>query len=320
MPSVSRLLLHSRHRALLAARQAALLTASLTALLTASGTAAAECPAQATTAELTAALEGAEVAWRAADESRFFLRMEEAQLLLPCLTEPLDPALAARTHRDTGLWLYATGHRARAAASFGSARRSSPGEGLPSELVPAGHPARALFEDARPDALRTALPPPAEGVLLFDGLAQGRPAGGPTIAQLQVRGGDVAWTARLRPGEAVPDYAVAPPEPPSPLEEDGRAAASPGPSTLPAAAVATDARSGRTGLGRPLAVGAGALALGGGALTLAARSSQARFREEPPGDLASLDALYARNRTTSTAAAVLLGTAGAVGVVAVVTW
>lgn len=276
--------------------------------------AGADCPARAGTAELADTLDQAEAAWRSADEAGFFERMEELQLLLPCLDEPLDAPLAARAHRNTGLWLYATGHPARAEAAFASARRSSPGEALPAELVPAAHPARALFEAARPGGEAKAVPAPANGQLLFDGQLRDRPAGGPTYAQLQITGGGIAWTTRLATGEPLPPYELAPPEPEPPL-----AVAEAGVS-LPTEPVTTAASSRRGRLGLPLALGAGALGLGGGALGLVARSSQARFLDDPPTDRDGLDALYSRNRAASTASAILLGSAGAVGVAAVVAW
>ncbi len=239
--------------------------------------------------QLAATLDAAEAAWIGADEASFLLKVEEAILQLPCVDAAIEPALAARYHRDLGLWLYASKQQELASNAFAAAKRIAPKEGLPDELAPTRHPVRRIFNAATPDAAAVAVPLPATGRVLFDGAAGERPSAVNTIFQLE---GDqaVSMTRYLRPDTALPAYeelVIAP----------------------------------ERGLkGWHLAAGAGVMAVASGGLLLAARSTQDEFLESPPGTPDGLDSLYARNRLFSTSSAVLAGTAGALGFVAVMVW
>ncbi len=250
---------------------------------------AAECAEAATPAQLRDTLKAAEAAWKKADEDGFLLKMEEAVLQLPCVAAPLEPALAARYHRDLGLWLFASQQRERAEDAFAAARRIDPQAPLPEALVPAGHPVRKLFDGSKPDATTAPVPVPAAGQALFDGSPGERPTATNTIFQIEADGA-TSITTYLLPDTALPSYEEYVPPP-------------------------------QTGLqGWHLAVGAGALAAASGGLLFAARSTQDSFLNDTPAKLEDLDAMYARNRAFSTTSAVLAGTAGALGVVAVFTW
>ena len=179
---------------------------------------------------------------------------------------------------------------------------------LPADLLPATHPARALFDQSAPDPTTSAPPPPARGALRFDGADSGSPTAGPTIAQLVVEGPPV-FTAYLRPDQDLPAYAVA-------ATPDVTQAPSPEP--VPVAPKKTAARGGA--LGWSLAAGAGALAVGSGVSALVARGKKQTFEDQPPGNRSDLAALYESNRRASTASAVLLGGAGLVGAAAVIAW
>lgn len=248
-----------------------------------------DCTEATTIGQLTKTLAAVEASWSAADEAGFLLRMEEAVLLLPCLDAPLEPAVAARYHQDLGLWLFASQEQELAKAAFAAARRVAPDQDLPAELAPEGHPVRKLFDASTPGDEAQAAPQPATGQALFDGSPGERPTQDNTILQLEADG-VASMTRYLRPDTALPEYEifVAPQE--------------------------------RGPKGWHFAVGAGALAAASGGLALAAKSTHDEFTTDPPATKDKLDALYSRNRGLSTGSAILAGTAGAMGVVAVFTW
>lgn len=238
-------------------------------------------------------LQAAESSWAGADAPGFFSKMEETALLLPCLDAPLEPALAARYHRDMGLWLWATDQPDQARLAFAAARRLEPHTGLSAALVPAAHPARESFEASEPDQTGNPVPPPASGRLLFDGSEGPRPAGSNTIVQLE-DAGMVSLTSYLHPDSALPPYEPHVAPAPAPVRAQARRW------VFPAAA------------------GAAALAAGGTAL--AAYGTRRSFEAAPPDDLTGLEALYDRNHRLTNATIALGGTAGALGVVAAFTW
>jgi hypothetical protein len=248
-----------------------------------------DCAEASTTVQLAATLDAAEAAWIGADEARFLLTMEEAVLQLPCVTDPVEPSLAARYHRDLGLWLFASQQPELAQAAFAAARRVSPDQGLPLDMAPEGHPVRTIFVASSPDTDLQPAPRPVGGQVLFDGSPGDRPTQVNAIFQLEVDG-SASLTQYLQPDSELPAYELWVPPPK------------------------------RRPKGWHYAVGAGALAVASGSMLLGARSSQASFREDPPGTQEELDALYGRNRALSTGSAILAGTAGALGVVAVFTW
>ena len=248
-----------------------------------------DCAEPASAEQLASTLDAAEAAWISADEAGFVLKVEEAILELPCVATPIDPALAIRYHQEIGLWLFLTQQHELAQDAFAAARRIDPDASLPAALAPAGHPALDLYASSAPEPSAVTFPAPVTGRVLFDGAPGERPTTVNTIFQIEVEG-TASLTRYLRPDSAVPSYEVYIPPPET------------GPR------------------GWHFAVGAGALAAASGGLLLAARSTQASFQETPPDNLEDLDALYGRNRAFSTTSAVLAGTAGALGVVAVFTW
>jgi len=254
-----------------------------------------ECAATVTPEQLAATLEAAESAWRSADDDGFLLKMEEAHLQLPCVDAAVSPDLAARYHRDAGLWLYVSGQRDRTAQAFSAARRIEPAHSIPASLLPPKHPIRGLFDSAPTAAATEPTPRAADGALTFDGSEGDRPSDSPTIAQLTRVDGTMSFTTYLRPGDALPMYAVVK----APVKTGGLA---------------------EHRLGIALAVGSGALLAGGTTFALIARSTQQEFLESPPEGFTALDELYQRNRTASTTSALLLGLGGAAGVGAVFAW
>ena len=248
-----------------------------------------DCAAASSPAQLAGTLEAAEAAWRGAEEKTFQMKMEEALIQLPCVDGVIEPAVAARYHRDLGLWRFMSQEPERAQEAFAAARRVEPDAALPKDMAPAGHPVRKLFDASEPGDDAVAAPVPVEGRVLFDGSEGERPTAVNTVFQLEA-GGQATLTSYLRPDSDLPGYEVyvAPPE--------------------------TGPR------GWHFAVGAGALAAASGGLLLGARSTHTTFTDTPPDTKTDLDALYKKNRALSTSSAILAGTAGALGVVAVFTW
>ncbi len=250
---------------------------------------AGDCVEPSSPAQLGDTLNAVETAWTSADESGFMLEMEKAVLQLPCVASALEPALAARYHRDLGLWLFASQQPELAQQAFAAARRVGPEVGLPADLAPEGHPVRKLFDASESSSDAEPVPQPADGRVLFDGAEGPRPTQLNTIFQLEASSGE-ALTRYLRPDAVLPTYEiwVTPPE------------------TGPK--------------GWHFAAGAGVAAVASGSLYMVTRSTHDSFTSDPPGNQDDLDALYKRNRACSTSSAILAGTAGALGVVAVFTW
>ncbi len=164
------------------------------------------------TGELTERLSAAEAAYADLDPERFGRALDDATLLLPCLTDVPSPELAARVHRLTGLRLYAAGENELALASMQAARVLDPAYRFPDETLPADHALRVAYEalptvdgdDFRP-------PQPIDGAFVFDGVEQPRrPLDRSTLFQLVEEQGSVQTTRMLEPGEPLPAYRAKP--------------------------------------------------------------------------------------------------------------
>lgn len=232
----------------------------------------------------------------AADEGTFLLKMEEAHLQLPCIEVSLEPTLAARYHRDAGLWLYVAGDKAGTTQAFSSARRIEAGHQVPGDMLPSQHPIRALFDTAPASETTVAVPKPDAGDLLFDGSIGARPADSPTIAQLTDPAGGLVFTAYLRPADALPAF------PSTPVKQKGGGLLADHP------------------LGVALAAGSGLALVGSGVFMMRARTHLIEFEEGLYEDPDELGELYDINRRSSATSAVLLGAAGALSAGAVFAW
>lgn len=255
---------------------------------------AAECARRPPAAEIAGALDAAEAAYGALDVDAYARAMDEAALALPCLGEPVAPALAARYHRMQGLRLFLEKDREAAVATFGAARALEPDYAFPEALVPAGHPVRADYAAMDVAARRDErVPEPLEGELRFDGTAGTmRPADRPTVVQLLAPTGDVTASAWVRAGDPLPAYAGKP---------------LPDPDRRRAARIAVGA-------------GAGAAALGSVALYAVGAGAAARFAEDDPNaSLDELDALRAQ-ANGAVAGSAVLGLLAAGGAALVVAW
>lgn len=160
------------------------------------------------------ALDEAEAAWRMLDTVALRAANNRARAMIGCLAEPVRPSAAAQMHRIEGLRAYADKDMVRAAQAFAAARRVEPGADIIGDMVPEGHPLRALADGTGADAGATApLDPPATGHVEIDGRAStARPLGTPALVLLVDRGAVLAG-AYTWPTDAVFPYAVAVPEP-----------------------------------------------------------------------------------------------------------
>jgi hypothetical protein len=203
------------------------------------------------------ALDGAEAAWGVEEES-FRVALASVRAGVPCLSQPLEPTQAARLHRIYGLaaWLERDVDGARLA--FAASRSADPGYSFPLTMVPAGNPVRRLYESAAGAEGSVAVPPARGATILLDGqVADSRPTTRAVLFQLST-GAEARSTAWLVPTDPLPAY---------PRPGDG--------------------------LRVPLLIGAGAAALGGGALLALAANTASDTT--PPASQAELDARVSTN-------------------------
>ncbi len=144
------------------------------------------CAFQTSSDELSRQLDAAESAYESADVEGFTGAMDEASMALPCLTDTLTPFLAARLHRIQGVRMFGEGNNVHAREALRAARRVDPDALLSTDLVPEGHPIREMFATAaKADLATEAVPVPATGTVLLDGLGDvGRPVAQAVIVQL----------------------------------------------------------------------------------------------------------------------------------------
>jgi hypothetical protein len=173
--------------------------------------AAAACLKASSVPEVETRLGEAEVAWSALDATGFDRALDEAALLLPCLTEIAPPAFAARYHRTVALRAWGDGDVERASWSMLAARTLDPAYVFPDDLLAPDHELRVAFAGLAAEPGPTRHPPrPVGGRLYVDGDSAGRlPTDRSALAQLQDHDGALQ-TRMLRPGEPLPAYRAVP--------------------------------------------------------------------------------------------------------------
>jgi len=177
------------------------------------GGAWAACPEPTSNAELAGVLRSEEAAYAARDVAGFTTLATRARGALPCLSEPITPAVAAAWHRDSALQAtVAITAEARPAvvASFRAMLAVAPDDPLPPGLAGTGSVLPAWLDEARAAGPGPSAPvsPPEGAHLLFDGLqGAARPTDRPTILQLVWEDpARVVYTAELAPGSPMPDW------------------------------------------------------------------------------------------------------------------
>jgi hypothetical protein len=250
------------------------------------------------------AAERAQEAFGATKVGEFQAAIAEVDSLVPCLMEPVDPAVAALVHRMKGLSAFIERDQDKAREAFAAARALEPGYSWPEELIPWGHPLLGLYR-ALPveEASFDSVPAPAAGWVYMDGRpSEPRPLEWPVILQVSDAEGAIHLSGYLWPGDPLPEYGldIAASEPPQPVPTP---VAEP---ELPVTVAATSTTV-RTGPRPAWLVGAGAAAVTSGVLyALAARSHGEYWDDQTP--YTELDA--ARGRTNG----LVLASAGAAGV------
>ena len=128
--------------------------------------------------------------------------------MLPCLSEPLTPDVAAAMHRLVGIQSFLVSDWQYADAAFSASRRLDPDPELPWVDAELGQSIMSVFQAASADPdLMVPLAQPTEGRLWLDGsLATERPRTQPTIAQWVKPRGEVGVTAYIWPGEPLFTY------------------------------------------------------------------------------------------------------------------
>lgn len=170
----------------------------------------AACLKTASIAEIEVRLQQAETAWAALDGDAFTTALDDAALLLPCLTEVAPPAFAARYHRMIALRTWGTGDVERASWSMQAARTLDPAYAFPDELLAPNHDLRLAYATLPVGTGPTHHPArPRGGRLWFDGLGPDGPTDRATLVQVQARDGSLQ-TRLLRPGDALPPYDAVP--------------------------------------------------------------------------------------------------------------
>ena len=169
---------------------------------------ASDCPAPATTIEVVVRLDAAEQAYADLDVEAFGRSLDEAALLLPCLSEPVTSTFAARLHRDMGLRLFVTREREMASRAFAASRFADENSTFSEDLIPAGHAIHALWEtwdvsSGQFERVRE----PVSGRLLFDGVeGLERPKTWPALVQLLDAEDTVTISAYTFPEDPMPVY------------------------------------------------------------------------------------------------------------------
>ncbi len=167
-----------------------------------------DCPTPHTPQQVQTRLEGAEQALGALDIDSFSLAMVDVGLMVPCLTAPPDPALAAHLHRMRGIELYTAGQTDPAHMALRAAKVLVPEYRFPTDLFPEGHAMPDLWKGIGvEDPAHVRAPLPRHGQVGFDGTpSRDRPSDRATVFQELEPDGRVRTTRYLLPKDALPTY------------------------------------------------------------------------------------------------------------------
>lgn len=147
-------------------------------------------------------------AFAAVDDVAFSEAGGALDLALPCAAARIGPEAAAEIHRAAALRHFAAGDGAGSRRSWAAARRLEPGW-LPDEVLPVGHPARPLFDEATPDEARESLGVVPPGGWWVDGAeADAVPAASAFVLQAVDADGAVAHTGHYTSPAAIPPEAL----------------------------------------------------------------------------------------------------------------
>lgn len=158
------------------------------------------------------ALEGAEKAFADLDDVGFRDRVNEvAGILLPCVSQALPPATAARYHRVMALHLFTIGDEASARSALDAAKLADPTYVFEASLLPDSHPLVEHYTGSEPDDKTRNVPEPRVGSIAFDGTVdRARSKTLPALVQLFDEQGLSQSTGYLGPRESLPPYRAIP--------------------------------------------------------------------------------------------------------------
>jgi len=197
----------------MAARLAIVTACIALAVAFCSAASASDCPdgvAPTATDDVVATVQIIEEALARADSARFASAQHDLAEQVACLEELLPRSTVAAVHRMRGLLAFTERDPEEARTAFAAARALAPDYALPADLLPAGHPIRAAYDEASPTSAATeAVPPPLTGNAWIDGrIAAERPVGRSALLQLVGDDGRVRHTAYLAVDAPLPPYAI----------------------------------------------------------------------------------------------------------------
>lgn len=165
-----------------------------------------ECERGFSAAEVEASTAAADAAYANLDAAEFQAQRAEAQRRLRCAAELIGPNVAASVHRVEALAAFSVKDTERVGLALAGMYRAAPGVDIAVDLLPAGHPIRALQAEARAAAASSLLgAPAADGPAPFsvDGAAASvLPADRACVAQRLSATGAVLSSGYLWPGDA----------------------------------------------------------------------------------------------------------------------
>ena len=148
-----------------------------------------------------------ESSWAALDEATFLKDVDHLRFTFPCLTAPLTPDLAARTHRAFALDSWVRGDESRGLADLAAARAVDP-----SWKAPPGYlPDKLAIPPVDPAEVEPGprIRPPHDGDVVFDGEHTRRRPDRVTVMQWVGGDGVVRGSWYLDPSDPLPDYDAA---------------------------------------------------------------------------------------------------------------
>jgi len=162
--------------------------------------------------ELSRSLDVAEQAYIDFDDTGF---RDQVNILtgvqLPCVADPVDPAMVRRTHTLIGLHFLSMGDESNAELSIKAAHAADAEASLDRRLIPEDHPAEAWWADEATAEKTRKVPEPKVGSVAFDGAhTRTRRAELPTVFQMFDETGRARTTEYLGARQALPSYAAIP--------------------------------------------------------------------------------------------------------------
>lgn len=171
-----------------------------------------ECKEPVALDQLSLSLDAAEQSFIDFDDAAFRDRVNIISgVMLPCVGDPVPPALASRTHTILGLHFLAMGDEANAALSIKAARAVDPESSIDRRLFPEGHMAEEWWNDTELANKSRTVPEPRFGSIAFDGThTRARRSELPQVFQIFDESGQARSTQYLAPRQPLPAYAAIP--------------------------------------------------------------------------------------------------------------